>query len=101
MNITRNQWLQIIGIVLASSVAASALWTQLFGQATASIIISLLGFGNTILAGVTYILTGQTQQVKDVQAMPGVSKITVNDLASPALAAVSEDPANTKVVKGN
>lgn len=99
MNITRNQWLQIIGVVINSCVAASSLWTQMFGQSTTNIIIGLLGLGGAILSGVTFILTGQGQQVKDVAAMPGVSRIITNDQANSTLSAVV-DSTNPKVVKG-
>ena len=99
MNVTRNQWLQILAVVLSACIAANTLWTQMFGATNATLVISLLGLANTILAGVTYVLTGQGQQVRDVQAMPGVSKITINDRANSTLAAVAEDP-NTKVQKG-
>lgn len=95
--ITRNQWLQIVAVVFSACIAASALWTQLFGQNTATIIISILGLANTILAGVTYVLTGQAQQIKDVAAMPGVDRVSVNTLANPTLAAVATDPAQRKV----
>lgn len=100
MNVTRNQWLQIAAVVLSACIAANTLWTQLFGAGTATVVISLLGLANTILAGVTYVLTGQSQQVRDVQAMPGVSKIVVNNQANATLAAVADDPSNTKVQKG-
>lgn len=100
MNITRNQWLQIGGVVINACVAASALWTQMFGASTSAIIIGLLGLGGTILSGTTFVLTGQSQQVRDVQAMPGVSQIVVNNQANAALTAVADDPSNTKVRKG-
>lgn len=95
--ITRNQWLQIVAVVFSACIAASALWTQLFGQNTATIIISLLGLANTILAGVTYVLTGQAQQIKDVAAMPGVDRVSVNAQANTTLAQVATDPAQAKV----
>lgn len=97
MNVTRNQWLQILAVVMGASIAASSMWTQLFGQATATVIVSLLGFGNTILAGVTYVLTGQGQQVKDVLAMDGVQKIDVNARANQTLAAIAVDPTVDKI----
>lgn len=97
MNVTRNQWLQILAVIIGASVAASSLWTQLFGQQIAGIIISLLGLGNTILAGVTYVLTGQGQVVKDVLAMPGVNDVGVNAQANKTLAAIAVDPAQYKI----
>lgn len=97
MNITRNQWLQIVAVVLGACIAASSLWTQLFGATTAQVVISLLGLGNTILAGVTYVLTGQAQQVREVAAMPGVERVTVNTQANSTLASVATDPTQSKV----
>lgn len=98
MSITRNQWLQMAAVVFGACIAASALWTQLFGQNKASIIISLLGLANTILAGITYVLTGQAQQVKDVAAMPGVGHITVNSAANQTLASMAVDNSQSKVI---
>lgn len=96
--ITRNQWLQIIGIVFGAIVASSALWTQLFGQSTSQIIISVTGFLTTVLSGVTYVLTGQGQQIRDVAAMPGVQTITVNSAANQTLATIAVDQSQGKVV---
>lgn len=97
MNITRNQWLQIFAVILGANVAASSLWTQLFGQNVAAIIISFLGLGNTILAGVTYVLTGQGQTVRDVLAMPGVNEVAVNSQANKTLATIAIDPTQHKI----
>lgn len=95
--ITRNQWLQIIGIVFGAVVASSALWTQLFGSGTSQVIISVTGFLTTVLSGVTYVLTGQGQQVRDVAAMPGVQTITVNSSANQTLAQIAVDQSQSKV----
>jgi hypothetical protein len=97
VNITRNQWLQIIGVVIGACIAASSLWTQLFGATTSQVIVSLLGLSNTILAGITFILTGQSQQIRDVAAMPGIQAINVNAQANPTLASIAIDPSQSKV----
>lgn len=98
MNITRNQVLQILAVVFGACIAASALWTQMFGATTAQTVVSLLGLANTILAGVTYVLTGQGQQVRDVANMPGVQTITVNSAANQTLAQIAVDNSQSKVV---
>jgi hypothetical protein len=98
VTITRNQWLQIIGIVFGAIVASSALWTQLFGATTAQTIISVTGFLTTVLSGITYVLTGQGQQIRDVANMPGVDTITVNSSANKTLATAAVDQSQDKVV---
>jgi len=99
MNITRNQWFGIIGVILSAIMTSTAFLTDTFGATLAHSIVGTAGFVNMIMNGVVVILTGQGQQVRDVAAMPGVEKITVNANASQALAqvAVSDSPAAAKV----
>lgn len=97
MNITRNQWLAIIVLVLSVSSGATAQLTDIFGPGMAKILGSLSSLGATIVSGVQLILGGQGQQVKDVAAMPGVEQVTINANANQALATVAVDPAQTKI----
>lgn len=96
-NITKSQWFQIIGIIIGAIIASSSLWTQLFGNTTAQVIVSVTGFVSTIASGVGYILTGQGQMVKDVAAMPGIQSITVDSGANQNVAQVAVDEAQPKV----
>lgn len=71
----------------------------LFGKTAATSITAasslLAGIGGIFLA----VVTGQGNLIKDVQAMPGIEKITVNAQANPTLAAaaVSLAPENNKI----
>ena len=97
MNITRNQWLAIAGVVLSALMTSTAFLTDTFGATLAHSIIGGAGFINMILNGVVVILTGQGQQIRDVAAMPGVDRVSINAQASVAAASVAVDPAQTKV----
>lgn len=97
MNLTGKQLLLIVSAVLSALVAASAQLNDIFGPATAKSIISVIALMNTVLTSVMVALTGQASLVRDVAAMPGVSRVAVNENASPALAQVATDPAQPKV----
>lgn len=97
MNLTP---LQIIGIILAINGAlmgATAQLTDLFGAVVAKDIVSIASLGSGILGGVITALSGQAAQVRNVLAMPGVEKVTVNAQASPTLATLAMDPAINKI----
>lgn len=92
--------LQIIGIVLVINgalVGSSAQLTDLFGPVAVKYIVSIASIGNTVLGGIVSFLSGQGSQIKNVLAMPGVEKITVNSAANPTLAAIAVDPAVNKI----
>lgn len=97
MNITRNQWFGIVGVILSAAMTSTAFLTDTFGATLAHSIIGGAGFVNMIMNGVAVVLTGQTQQIRDVSAMPGIEKITVNAQASQSLAQVAVDPGQLKV----
>ncbi len=96
-NITQTQWVAFI-IGAASFLGGStAQLTTLFGANGAAYAASACAIVSG-LAGVFLIsTTGQSSVVQQVAAMPGVSRITVNEQATPALAAVATDPAQPKV----
>lgn len=92
--------LQIIGIILVingAMIGSSAQLTDLFGPAAVKIIISICSIGNSILGGITTLISGQSSQVKNVLAMPGVEKLTVNSQANAALATIAVDPQQGKI----
>lgn len=100
MNLTRNQILALIGLALGLLAGGGATMTELFGTALASKIAAAAGFLNSFINGAILILSGQSQQVKDVQAMPGVAKIVTNQDANETLTQLAEDSSNQKIVKG-
>lgn len=96
-SITRNQWFAI-GILLCTVVTGgTANLNDLVGPGTTKIMVSLCTLVTGFLAGIQIILGGQAQQVKDVAAMAGVEKITVNASATPTLASVATDAAQPKI----
>lgn len=92
--------LQIIGIVLVINgalIGSSAQLTDLFGPVAVKYIISLASIGNSILGGITTLISGQGAQIKNVLAMPGVEKLTVNSQANTTLATIAIDPQQDKI----
>jgi hypothetical protein len=97
LNIQPKQWFQIISGTVSGLITGAALFQQLFGQDVALHIVAGLGLTNIIISSVGTALSGQAQLVRDVAAMPGVEKITVNAQATPTLAAVAVDQTVDKV----
>lgn len=97
MNINHKQVLSILLAVLGVLMVSTTQLTDLFGSTVAKSIVTVAGLVNSLLASIMAVITSQTGLVKDVQAMPGVEKITVNANASSALAQAAIDPANEKI----
>lgn len=96
-NLTTNQIIAIIMVILGVLVGSTAQLTDLLGASTTKTIVSLASLANTMLSGIMVVLTGQVAQIKNVIAMPGVEKITVNANANQTLAQVAVDPAVNKI----
>lgn len=91
---------QVLGIVSSVNgglITGAALLQTLFGQDLTIKIVAVLGIGQIIVSGITTQLSNQANLVKDVAAMPGVEKVTVNATANQTLANVALDPAQQKV----
>lgn len=97
MNITGKQWFQIFSGVISGLITGAALLTTLFGQDLTIKIVAGLGIANIVLSSVGTAFSGQDASIKDVLAMPGVSKIDVNDRANATLAKIAVDPAVDKI----
>jgi hypothetical protein len=98
--ITSKQWFQIISGINGGLITGAALLQTLFGQDLTIKIVAGLGIFGIILNSVGAAVSGpdsQDTQVKNVLAMPGVSRIAVNAQASPELAALATDPAQPKI----
>ncbi len=91
MNLNRNQIIAITIAVLSVMAGSTAQLTDLFGAGIAHTIISVSGLCNTILSSVMVVITSQGGQVRDVLAMPGVEKISVNAAANKTLAEIAID----------
>lgn len=97
MNITRNQWIAITILALGLISGATGQMTDIFGAGAAKSIASAASFMSSFVAGIQVILGGQGQQIKDVAAMPGIEKVTVNSAANSTLAGLAVDPKQDKV----
>jgi hypothetical protein len=101
MGLTSKQWFQIISGVISSLITGAALLQTLFGQDLTIKIVAVLGIGNIILSSVGAAVSGQANLVRDVAAMPGIDRVSVNSSASQALASVAIDPDQKKVGPAN
>lgn len=97
MNLNAKQVIAIILVILGVITASTAQLTDLFGPSATKAIVSIASMVNSILAGALGVISSQTGLVKDVQAMPGVEKITVNAQANSTLASMAVDPSNEKI----
>jgi len=97
LNITSKQWFQIISGIISGLITGAALFNPLFGETLALQIVSVLGISNIVLSSIGTTLSGQGNLVRDVAAMPGVERVSVNASASSTLASVALDPAEKKV----
>ena len=97
LNLNGKQILAVVGAVMSVLMISSANLTDLLGSGPAKTIVTVAGLINMILQSVTVALSTQTQQIKDVAAMPGVERVSVNASASKDLAAAAVDPAQSKV----
>ena len=97
LNIQPKQWFTIVSGFVSSLITGAALLNPLFGEGLSLKIVAALGIVNLLLNSVQTAFTGQAQLIKDVAAMPGVEKITVNEKANPTLASVAVDPTVDKV----
>ncbi len=97
MNFTSKQWFDIISATNGGLITGAALLQTLFGQDLTLKIVAVLGILGIIINSVSGALGGQANLVKEVAAMPGVEKVTVNASATSALAQVATDAAQPKV----
>jgi hypothetical protein len=92
MELTGKQWLQIIGGSIAGLITSAALLNPLFGQDLALKIVAGLGIINIVINSIGAAISGQASLIKDVAAMPGVERVSVNANASATLAQAATDP---------
>ncbi len=97
MKINAKQALAILIVVLGVLTASTAQLTDIFGPTATKLIVSISAILNSLLAGIMAVFTSQDNTVRDVQAMPGIEKIVVNERANTNLASMAVDPQNTKI----
>lgn len=97
MTINTKQILSITLVILGVLAASTAQLNELLGPSVTKAVVSTATLVMSILAGIQGVISSQGNLVMDVQAMPGIEKISVNSKANPTLAALAVDPLNTKV----
>lgn len=90
-------FLNILSSVNGGLITGAALLNPLVGESLALKIISGLGICQIIVSAVNSNLSTQANTIKEVAAMPGVERISVNSAANQTLAQVATDPAQAKV----
>ena len=98
MNLNLVQILALVLIVLGAITGGTAQLTDLFGPTATKVLVSASSLLTSIISGFVTVLTGQANQIRSVQDMPGVERIVVNEKANPTLASMAVDPANAKIV---
>jgi len=97
MNLTGKQILAIVAAVVSALMLATTQLTDIFGANTAKTIVSGASLANLILNSILASITGQATLVRDVAAMPGVERVSVNADANQTLAAAATDPGQPKI----
>jgi hypothetical protein len=96
-NVTPLQWLGVVLVINGALIGSTAQLTDLFGAMVTKDIVSVASLGNAVLGGIVTMLSGQGTQVRNVMAMPGIEKITVNSQANSTLAAIAVDDSQPKI----
>lgn len=97
MTLTTKQWLAIVVAVLSAMATATTQMVDIFGPTIAKSIMGAASLLSTVLSSILAIISSQTGQIKEVEAMPGVDKITVNGNANTTLASLAVDPNRSKI----
>lgn len=96
-DLTLIQWLGIILVINGAITGGVGEMTDLFGAVLAKHLVSGATLGSGIVGGIITMFGGQSTQVRNVMAMPGVESIKVNDKANQALARIAVDPDEPKI----
>jgi hypothetical protein len=92
--------IQILGIILIVNGALTGSlneMTDLLGAGLAKHIVSICTIGSSVCGGLVTMFGGQSTQVRNVMAMPGVESIKVNGQANQALSRLAVDPDEPKI----
>lgn len=96
-DITQTQWVAFVIGAASFLGGATAQLTTLFGAAGATYVASACAIVSGLAGVFLMATTGQSAQVKQVLAMPGVEKISVNSQANQTLASIAIDPKADKI----
>ena len=97
LNLTPLQIMGILLVINGALIGSTAQLTDIMGPSMAHIIVSVASLINSILGGIVTMFSGQSAQVKNVLAMPGVDHISINAQANQTLSAIAVDPAVDKI----
>lgn len=92
-----KQTIAIAIAVLGVLGASAAQLTDLIGPGATKAVVSMATLLNSVLGVTLGVITSQSGTIKDVQAMTGVEKITVNAQANSTLATMAVGPGNDKI----
>lgn len=96
-NLTLVQWIGIMVGLNSLLMGATPQLTVLLGAAAVPYIIAVATLANGALGVFVTVVGGQSAQVRNVLAMPGIDKVTVNGQAGTALASMAVDPTVNKI----
>lgn len=97
-NLTTGQQLAILVGVLSALAGGTAQLTPVFGTVMAHTIVSVANLIMTVfITPILFVVTGQSGQIKAVQAMAGVESIQVNAKANQTLSALAVDQTQAKI----
>lgn len=97
LQLNGKQWLGIVGAVISVLMVSSAQLTDLMGAGPAKTIVTIAGLLNMLLQSISVALSTQGSLMKDVAAMPGVERITVNAQANSTAATLAMDKTQDKI----
>jgi hypothetical protein len=100
-DITQTQWIAFVIGACSFLGGATGQLTVLFGTNGATYAASACAIISGLAGVFLMATTGQSSQVKTVAAMPGVDRITVNNNATPVLAAMAVDQSVNKIGPSN
>jgi hypothetical protein len=89
--------LNIVSSINGGLITGAALLQTLIGQDLTIKVVAALGVCQIIISSVNSQLSTQVNQIASVAAIPGVSRVAINEQASPAIAQAATDPAQPKV----
>jgi hypothetical protein len=99
--LTRNQILGCAIVVVSVLGGATTQLNDLFGPTVAKSTVAACVILTGIFGGWVAAVGGVGTMVRDVAALPGVDRVTVNTNALPAVAAAAVDAAQPKVAPTN
>lgn len=96
-NITPLGWLGALILLNGVIIGGTSQLTDLFGSGLTHKLVSVASLANMFFGGLVSSFSKQSDMIKNVLAMPGVEKISVNAQANTTLATIAMDPSINKI----